>query len=340
MQAFTQYTKSILLTLTKTRAGETKFGEVIDIPLEESLSTFLGNTEARFVIFGIAEDIGVLANYGNAGAANAWQSFLPSFLNIQANEFTQSNLAVIGHLSFEGLKENIEKTSINEETRIQEYRNAVSIIDDAVCELVQLIVSHHKVPIVIGGGHNNSYPIIKGTSLALKSSINCVNADAHIDYRRAEGRHSGNGFRYARQEGFLKKYFVVGLHENYIPQSIVEETKNQTDINFITYESIFIQQEKTWLQSLEEATQFVDDNSMIGLELDLDAIENTSSSAMSPSGISVTEARQYVSIISSKCKIAYLNICEGIPSDEASGKTIGKLVSYLVSDFLRNSNSK
>jgi formiminoglutamase len=339
MTHFLQFTQTNLKELVKIRIRETKLGEIIDVPKGETLSIFLKNSKAKFVLFGIAEDIGVLANYGNAGTANTWQSFLPSFLNIQANEFTQCNLSVIGHLSFYGLKENIEKTSINEETRIQEYRNAVSILDDAVCELVQLIVSHHKVPIVIGGGHNNSYPIIKGTSLALNTSINCINVDAHIDYRLAEGRHSGNGFRYAKQEGFLKKYFVVGLHENYIPQSIVEETKNQTDINFITYESIFIRQEKTWQQSLEEATQFVDDNSMIGLELDLDAIENTSSSAMSPSGISVKEARQYISIISSKSKIAYLHICEGIPTNDASGKTLGKFISYLVSDFFKSFKS-
>jgi formiminoglutamase len=339
MNHFIPFTKTQLNELVKKRANETKFGETIDVPQGESIGSFLKNTDTRFVLFGIAEDIGVLANYGNAGTANTWQSFLPSFLNIQANEFTQSNLAVIGHLSFDGLKENIEKTSINDETRIQEYRHAVTIIDSEVAELIQLIVSHSKIPIIIGGGHNNSYPIIKGTSLALKSTINCINVDAHIDYRLAEGRHSGNGFRYAKQEGFLKKYFVVGLHENYIPQPILEEINNDTEINFITYESIFIRQEKTWQQSLEEATQFVDSNSTTGLELDLDAIENISSSAMSPSGISVLETRQGVSIISSQCKVAYLHICEGIPSNETSAKTVGKLISYLVSDFFKSFQS-
>ena len=339
MNHFIPFTKTQLNEIVKKRANETKFGETIDVPQGESIGSFLKNTDARFVLFGIAEDIGVLANYGNAGTANAWQSFLLSFLNIQANDFTRTDLAVIGHLSFDELKSNIEKTSINEETRIQEYRNAVSIVDAAVCELVQFIISHNKIPIIIGGGHNNSYPIIKGTSLALKSTINCINVDAHIDYRRAEGRHSGNGFRYAKQEGFLKKYFVVGLHENYIPQPILEEIEKDGEVNFITYESIFIRQEKNWQQSLEEAAQFVDSNSTIGLELDLDAIENISSSAMSPSGISALEARQYVSIISSKSTIAYLHICEGIPSNETSAKTVSKLISYLVSDFFKSFQS-
>jgi formiminoglutamase len=135
MTHFLQFTQTNFKELVKIRIRETKLGEIIDVPKGETLSIFLKNSKAKFVLFGIAEDIGVLANYGNAGTANTWQSFLPSFLNIQANEFTQCNLSVIGHLSFYGLKENIEKTSINEETRIQEYRNAVSILDDAVCEV-------------------------------------------------------------------------------------------------------------------------------------------------------------------------------------------------------------
>lgn len=339
MNHFIPFTKTQLNELVKKRANETKFGETIDVPQGESISSFLKNTDARFVLFGIAEDIGVLANYGNAGTAKAWHSFLPPFLTIQANDFTQTNLAIVGHFSFDELKESINRNSNNQETKIQEYRNAVTVIDNAVVELVQLIVSCKKIPIIIGGGHNNSYPIIKGTSLALTSTIHCINVDAHIDYRRAEGRHSGNGFRYAKQEGFLKKYFVLGLHENYIPQPILEEIEKDGEVNFITYESIFVRQEKNWQQSLEETTQFVNDNSTIGLELDLDAIENTSSSAMSPSGISVLEARQYVSIVSSKCKIAYLHICEGIPSNEASDKKLGKLISYLVIDFFRSFHS-
>jgi formiminoglutamase len=43
---------------------------------------------------------------------------------------------------------------------------------------------------VIGGGHNNSYPLIKGTAKGWHKAgviplaqINCINLDAHADYR-------------------------------------------------------------------------------------------------------------------------------------------------------------
>jgi formiminoglutamase len=39
--------------------------------------------------------------------------------------------------------------------------------------------------------------------------VNAINFDAHSDFRILEGRHSGNGFSYAYEEAFLKKYFIL-----------------------------------------------------------------------------------------------------------------------------------
>lgn len=58
-------------------------------------------------------------------------------------------------------------------------------------------------PIAIGGGHNNAYPMLKGYSLAKKEKINAINCDPHADFRALEGRHSGNGFSYAVNDGYL-----------------------------------------------------------------------------------------------------------------------------------------
>jgi formiminoglutamase len=69
-----------------------------------------------------------------------------------------------------------------------------------------LILSNLVNPIIIGGGHNNSYGNIKGTALQRKP-VNAINFDAHSDFRILEGRHSGNGFSYAYEEAFLKNIF-------------------------------------------------------------------------------------------------------------------------------------
>jgi len=343
-QYFQPYKKTNIDALVRLRQGETKLGELVSVPEAIPLKSFLEKTTAQFILVGIAEDIGVLANGGKAGTALAWNSFLLSFLNIQANEFTKADtIAVIGHFSFDELKEKIERKVVSSDARIEEYRSAVSIIDDAVTELVQWIVACRKTPIVVGGGHNNAYPIIKGAALALAGSgdlkgINCINLDAHIDYRLAEGRHSGNGFRYAKREGYLAKYFALGIHENYIPNGILKEVNENADVDFITYEDIFIRQGKTWQQALEGAGNFIGAGSHTGIELDLDCIEHAPASASTPCGILSREALQYVAQMAGRFEVAYFHICEGIASNENA--LVGKLICYMVTTFLKEYHNK
>ena len=343
-QYFLPCKKSDIAAHVRVRSGETKLGELIKIPEDAPLQSFLQETSARFVVLGVAEDIGVLANGGRAGTAGAWDSFLYSFLNMQANDFTKADtIALIGHFSFDALKEKIEKRAGSSNSRMEEYRKVVPIIDDAVSELIQLIVASHKIPIVVGGGHNNAYPIIRGTALGLAGSgnstgINCVNLDAHIDYRLAEGRHSGNGFRYAKEEGYLKKYFALGIHENYIPNGILKEVNEIAEVDFITFEDIFIRQKKTWQQALEDAGNFIGVDPYTGIELDLDSIAHVPASAATPCGNTSREALQYIAQMAGRFEVAYLHICEGIPSIDNA--LVGKLISYMVTTFVKGYHNK
>jgi formiminoglutamase len=61
-------------------------------------------------------------------------------------------------------------------------------------------------------GHNNAYGCIKGAAKGLYKAgiiplvqINAINLDAHADFRPLEGRHSGNAFRYADEDGLPGK---------------------------------------------------------------------------------------------------------------------------------------
>jgi len=77
-----------------------------------------------------------------------------------------------------------------------------------------------------------------------------------------------------------------------------------------------------------------------GIEIDVDAIENIASSAMTPNGFSTTEARQFVSLLANHSNASYLHLCEG-SSDRSSMPVnmLGKLLSYLVSDFIKAQNN-
>jgi formiminoglutamase len=168
------------------------------------------------------------------------------------------------------------------------------------------------------------------------AQLNSVNLDAHTDYRPSEGRHSGNAFRYAEEDGYLQKYCVVGIHENYLPQNVWVDIVNNPFFDCITYEDIFVHEKRTFMQAVAHAVDFTEDN-LCGIELDLDSIRQTLSSAMSPVGISPIQARQYISYSAATGKPAYLHIAEGA-TRLSSGRTddsTGKLISYLVSDFIK-----
>jgi formiminoglutamase len=344
LSAFKRYDKKEILSHTHLRRYETKIGEIILSNASDNLEKVIAETAAKYILFGVPEDIGVKANLGKGGADSAWSPFLESFLNIQSNDFLSGqNIFLAGNFDFSDAEKLINVNAATDDERITAYRSLVSRIDDSVEELVKTITQNHKIPVIIGGGHNNAYPAIKGAAKGLYKAemiplaqINCVNLDAHTDYRPIEGRHSGNAFRYADEDGYLNKYCIVGVHENYLQQNVWIDIVNNPFIDFISYEDIFIHEKRNFIQAVAHATGFTED-SYTGVELDLDSIENVICSAATPCGITPLHARQYLNFAAVDSKIAYLHICEGgTKSDnDETGFSTGKLISYLVSDFIK-----
>ena len=339
MQRLIPFTVLDLAKVTNHRSGEVKFGEkMITMPKGNNVIDFLKSTDAKYVLIGIPEDIGVRANYGRPGAASAWQSAIASIANIQHNKFCKgSNLLVLGTLDFSNEMTLVQELDFNKTDQRKQLSTLVEIIDKEVVHIISIIVSCGKIPIIIGGGHNNAYGNIKGTALAKGKPINAINFDAHSDFRILEGRHSGNGFSYAYDEGFLKKYFVFGLHENYTSKNVLDILKKIEDrVRYNTYDQINIRREKIFEQELVTALDFIK-NDFFGLEIDLDALPNIAASAMTMSGFSVEELRQFISFFAQHKNVAYLHICEGAPDlgEAKNNHLIGKLIGYLITDFLK-----
>lgn len=340
MDNFIRFSISDLAAITNHRSGEVKFGErIITIPKDTKILEFISKSEAPFVLFGIPEDIGVKANFGRIGTASAYSSALKSLVNIQHNKFCKGNqLILLGHLDVEKeMKAAATLNPHNKEERKQLFK-LVERIDKEVSHIVSAIVKLGKIPIIIGGGHNNAYGNIKGLALGKGKMVNAINFDAHTDYRIMEGRHSGNGFTYAFEEHFLKKYFVFGLHEGYVSKSVFTTIKSIPEtINYNTYEEIEIRKEKDFDTELDVALNFIK-SEPFGIELDLDAIPGVYASAMTNSGFGVEKARQFIHHFGSHKNASYLHICEGAPDlDHTNNNHLtGKLIAYLITDFMKS----
>lgn len=344
METVVIYSSNDIKEFTRKRQSETKIGEdVFTINDETNWETELKNSVAQFVMLGIPEDIGVRANYGRGGAHTAWKPALESFLSQQSNFFLNGkSICVLGHIQVEDLMTKADELNQKTKQDISELRKLVTEVDERVSAIIEKIIRLGKIPLVIGGGHNNSYPLIKASSVVKEKGINVVNCDPHSDFRPLEGRHSGNGFSYAFQENYLNKYSVFCLHEQYnTAQVLADFTKHNDSLFFNTYEDVFVRESKSFSDALLQNINFVKSNAC-GVEIDLDAITNVPSSAKTSSGISPVQARQYVYQCGKNLSPLYFHIAEGAPilsHIKADNKT-GKLIAYLISDFIKGCQEK
>jgi formiminoglutamase len=342
MEKLIPFTISDLAKATNHRSGEVKFGEkMLTLPKDGQPIEFLKNCEAKFVLLGIPEDVGIRANFGRPGAATAWDSAIKGIANVQHNRFCKgNNILVLGTLDVSEQMDLAKNLKFNDSDDRKKLNELVNQIDKDLAHIISCIIKANKIPIVIGGGHNNAYGNIKGTALGLGKPIHVVNFDAHSDFRILEGRHSGNGFSYAFEEGFLKKYFIFGLHENYTSKSVLDTLKKlEEQINFNTYDEIGIRKEKSFTGELNKALEFIK-NEPFGIEIDLDSLPNIPSSAMTLSGFSVEEVRHFISHFGKHKNAKYIHICEGAPElgDDKNIHLVGKLMGYLVTDFMKSKN--
>lgn len=315
--SFVPTTKDSILSYVSLRDGEVKLGEKVAV--YSDLENFTG----KYVVLGVKEDVGPRANLGLSGSDAGYACFLKRFLNMQSNSFLSGEEVL--------LMGEVRVNLVIDE--LGALRKGVEELDDLLVSLLVPIYERGLVPILVGGGHNNAYSLIKACSLVQGAAINVVNCDPHADFRPLEGRHSGNSFSYAMQEGWLANYAVLGLHQQYNSQSMLERLAEKEC--YVTFFEEYLTGERDFIVDIEDVLRQISDVSL-GVELDMDAIIDMPSSAFTPSGFSLEEARKYVIKCAKSKKAAYLHLPEAAPKNEHEEAIVGKALAYLVSDFVKS----
>lgn len=175
MEKLIPFTVNDLAKVTNHRSGEIKFGEkMIVIPKGVDKITFLKESEAKYVLLGIPEDIGIRANFGRPGAASAWSNAIKSIANIQHNRFCKgSQIIVLGQLNVSEEMREVEHLDFQDIDDRSKLSQLVERIDKEVSHIIFTIIKAGKIPIIIGGGHNNAYGNIKGSALAKRKTCKC-----------------------------------------------------------------------------------------------------------------------------------------------------------------------
>ncbi|NNG43605.1 formimidoylglutamase [Pseudoalteromonas sp. NEC-BIFX-2020_002] len=276
----------------------------------------------RYVLIGICEDIGPRANVGNGGAQDGWQAFVKRFLNQPDNQFLASDkVLLLGEVDVADLTLAASSLSNQHPRQLEQLRDLCAQLDQRVEQVLSLIFTAGLEPIVIGGGHNNCLGIIRALSKHKNNPINAINFDPHADFRDCEGRHSGNGFRYAYHEQLLNNYHIIGMHELKNNQAIIDALA-AANFNYDSYQSLQVRREKTLSDACQQALQNLTD-APLGVEVDLDSISLMPVSAYTNCGFSVSDAEHFVHLAASQTNSHYLHLCEAAPNQHPSGLQAG-----------------
>jgi len=198
-------------------------------------------------------------------------------------------------------------------------------------DLLNDYIPDNAIPIVIGGGHNNAYPLIRWASEKLHEAINVINNDPHADMRKLEGRHSGNSFSYGIYNGFIATYHVLGLHQSYNSQFILDELrKNKCVFSFF---DDYLLDPSVYFSDLQTFFEMVN-KKPYGIELDMDSIAKMPTSAITSCGLTTQQARAYALKMAKSDRVQYFHLPEAF-GDATQKYWVGKTLSYLISDFIK-----
>ena len=343
-----RYQAANLAAFQQQRDGETRLGETLllpdpTLPLADALR-LAKKAGAVYVLLGIPEDIGPRANLGNGGADLGFQAFLKRFLNLQANDFIDGDqILLLGEVNLADLQQQSAGLQANKNEDLVELRQLCAKVDERATPVLKAIFDAGLTPLVIGGGHNNALPLLTALSQSCGSSVNAVNLDPHCDFRLLEGRHSGNGFSYAKAQGHLNRYFVLGLHELKNSKASLAQLKH-ADAAFCSYQQIYLHQQYSFPQAIAAAIQFVSNTDQpLGIELDTDSISMMPVSAFTNCGISVREAELYVYQLAKLPQSRYLHLAEAAPAQHPAGlaagmSEAGQVLTALVLAFIQARN--
>lgn len=315
----------------KPRDHETRLGQAIallpeaafDSPAsyQDYLHTAYSEGQ-RIALVGVPESIGARANLGRGGAEGGWDAFLSQFLNLQATpHLPVQDLLLIGAVDCDALQDQADQLDAGEPVELAQLRELCQRLDNLVMQVVKPLFNAGFEVILVGGGHNNAYPLLRSLADVTEQPCGAVNLDPHADFRAREGRHSGNGFSYAYMDGALGFYHVMGLHEG---KNNALSLKQLADAGF-RYHSIHHLYELYFTEAMQDVSaKAASWQAPLGIEVDVDALAGMPASAINFTGITMAQGYRYVSQLAELETPRYLHLAEAAPALHPAGLAAGK----------------
>ncbi|MDP4199637.1 MAG: formimidoylglutamase [Bacteroidota bacterium] len=289
-------------------------------------------TAANVVILGVPTDEGIRRNGGRVGASKA-----PAAIREWLGKLTP----------FAGphFKHHLDTLRIVDLGDITQ--GSLETMHEAASKVVSDMIAAGKIIIAIGGGHDVTYPLVRGFQSGLSrqngqsepQEIGLINFDAHLDVRPKKNgqHHSGSSFRLLLEEGIVKgQHFAeIGIQSFVVAQAQFEWVLQQ-GARILTFEDTADASLPNAFEECEFAITHGNPEMPVYLSFDMDSVRASDApgvSAPTPIGFLAEEAYELSVAAGLSKNVRVLDLVEVSPPHDLDGRT-SRLAARMIAGFL------
>jgi formiminoglutamase len=267
---------------------------------------------SEIVILGIPQDIGVKRNKGRIGARDAPKAVRRELYKLAAPaSFNRLSLYDIGDLK-------IDKT--------------LEATHNRQIKVVEQILRDDKKLIVIGGGHDITYPDFKAFANVFPTCA-LLNIDTHLDVRESKQRNSGTSYRMILDEQLLNPecLYQVGI-QPFANSSAYIKYVNEKKVKVYTLDEIRMRSVDTIHHEILNKIECEE----IFVSFDMDAVRSADApgvSASYPKGLSVEEMIYLAHYTGRDGRARIIEVAEVNPKHDVEHRT-SKLGALLIWEYV------
>jgi formiminoglutamase len=279
---------------------------------------------ADVVMFGVPTDEGIARNGGRVGASNA-----PTEI--------RKHLAKLTPYAGPMFKIHLNEIAIVDLGDIQQ--GPLEAMHEIAMETARELQEAGKIVLAIGGGHDITYPLVKGFKSGAQTEIGLINIDAHLDVRpRKEGlHHSGSSFRLLLEEDIIagRQFAEIGIQPFVNAQAYFDWTLQQ-GTRILTFEDATTSHLPNAFEECEFAITLGDESTPLYLSFDMDAVRASDApgvSAPAPLGFLAEEALELAVAVGLSKRVKMFDLVEVNPLFDLDGRT-ARLAARMIAGFL------
>lgn len=267
---------------------------------------------AHVVILGCPEDEGVRRNLGRPGARKSPTEIRRALYKLSTNSsIHKQNLFDLGDII---IKETLEDTH------------------KVLRSVVSKILQEGKLPIVMGGGNDISYPDCAALA-EVKKNLLVFNIDKHFDVRDLTPRNSGTAYRLLLEKNLIhpKNFYEMGS-EPFSNSPVYKKYLEDKGVRVFTLEQMRDQGISSIFKKIIKDASF----EAIFWGFDLDVVRDADApgvSASYPTGLTAKEIMEIAEIAGKETKTGVVEFTEVNPELDIDNRT-SKLTAILIHTFL------